>query len=131
VSDRLTDDAHDSATTATVALLLIVAALGVVIVLVYSEERRLRALGVGVLSGGLAGLAVCLLAELIARQSGGDDPFVEDVREIVTTVLQVPRRNYLVVSLLGLTITAASLVLQFLRSREEEAGDVPSSFEEV
>ncbi len=131
VSDRLTDDAHDSATTATVALLLVMAALGVTVVLVYGEERRLRALGVGVLIGGLAGLVVCLLAGLIARQAGGDDPFVEDVREIVTTVLRVPRRNYLVVSLLGVGITAVRLVLQLLRKREEQAGDLPDEFEEI
>ena len=131
VSDRLPADAHDSATTATVLLLLVTAALAVTVVLVYREERRLRALGMGVLLGGLAGLAASLLAGLMANQIGSDDPFVEDVREIVTTVLDVPRRNYLVVSLLGVGITAVSLVLQFMRRREEGTDDFAEEFEEA
>ncbi len=131
VSDRLTEDAHDSATTATVLLLLVTAALAVTVVLVYREERRLRALGVGVLLGGLVGLAASLLAGLIASQAGSDDPFVEDVRDIVTTVLEVPRRNYLVASFLGVGIAGVSLVLQFLRKREGEGTDLAEEFEEV
>jgi hypothetical protein len=121
VSDRLTQDAHDAATTATVVLLLITAGLAVTVVLLYREERRLRGLGVGVLLGGLGGLILCLFAGLVANQVGSDDPFVDDVRDIVTTVLKVPRRNYLVVSLLGIGIAATSLVLQYLRRRDEGA----------
>jgi hypothetical protein len=131
VSDRLTADAHNSATRWTVVLLLVTAGLAVTVVLVYREERRLRALGFGVLLGGLAGLVLSLLAGLLANQAGSDDPFVEDVREIVTTVLEVPRRNYLVVSLLGVGIMAVSMVLQFLRRRGQETGDYFEEFEDA
>lgn len=118
VSDRLTDDTHEFATSATVGLLLVVAGLGVAVVLAYRDERRLRALGIGVLIGGLGGVALSLLAGLVASQAGGADPFEEDVRDIVATVIEVPRRNYVVVSLLGVAITGVSLVLQFLRRRD-------------
>ncbi|MEX0784411.1 MAG: hypothetical protein WD557_17360 [Dehalococcoidia bacterium] len=120
VSDRLTEDASNKATTATVVFLLISAALGVAVVLAYREDRRLRALGIGVLLGGLAGLALCLMLSLITRQAGGDDPFVNDVQDIVTEVLSVPRRNFLIVSFLGVLIVAVSIGLRFVDRRTGE-----------
>ena len=117
VSDRLTDDAASTASTATSVFLITTALLAVAVVLLYREDRRLRALGIGVLLGGLAGLAVCLLLSLLAGLAGGDDPFAEDVRDIVGEVLSVPRRNFLVVSFLGVFIAAVSIALRVVDQR--------------
>jgi hypothetical protein len=124
ISDRLTEDASATASTATTVLLVVTAALAVAVVLVYREDRRLRALGIGVLVGGLAGLAICLLIAAVASQAGGDDPFVEDVKDILDEVLAVPRRNFLIVSFLGVLITAVSIGLRVVDQRmAAAAGD--------
>jgi hypothetical protein len=117
VSDRLTDDAAGTASTATTIFLITTAILAVAVVLLYREDRRLRALGIGVLLGGLGGLALCLLLSLLAGQAGGDDPFVQDVRDIVGEVLSVPRRNFLIVSFLGVLIVAVSIALRVVDQR--------------
>jgi hypothetical protein len=117
---RLTKDAHASATTAFTVMLFVTAGLAVPVVLSYREDRRLRALGIAVLAGSLSGLLAVIFAIFMVSQIGSDDPFVKDVREIVKDVFAVWRRNYTIVVILGVVMTATSLVLRFVSGRQPE-----------
>ena len=114
IGDRLTTGAHESANTLSLVFLVTTGALAVVVALVYREDRRLRAVGAGVLLGGFAGLMVSLGLDFIAERAGSNDPYVSDVRAIVRDVIAVPRRNFLIVSFLGFGLTVASIALRFL-----------------
>ena len=120
IGDRLTADAHDTANTLSLVFLAITGALAVGVALAYREDRRLRAVGIGVLLGGFSGLLVSLGVDFVADRAGSDDPFVSDVRAIARDAIAVPRRNFLIVSFLGFALTVASIGMRFLPGLSEE-----------
>jgi hypothetical protein len=100
IDGRLTRDANTTANRLTVATLAITVALSVAVVMAYREDRRLRALGIGVLAGGAAGALGCAFLGFLAGRVGGSDPFASEVRDVIHTVLDVPERNYAIVGIL-------------------------------
>lgn len=128
IGDRLTADAHDNANTLSLVFLATTGALAVAVALAYREDRRLRAVGVGVLLGGFVGLLVSLGVDFLADRAGSNDPFVSDVRAIARDAIAVPRRNFLIVSFLGFALTVASIGLRLLPglSAQDAIGDADS-----
>ena len=120
ISQRLTAGAHETANRATVVMLGITAVLAVAVVLTYRERRRLRALGIGVLLGGTAGALACVFLGFLADRAGGHDPFTSDVRSIVENVLDVAKRNFAIVGILGVVITGASMLITTARLEEAD-----------
>ncbi|MGI8925032.1 MAG: hypothetical protein ACR2HN_00115 [Tepidiformaceae bacterium] len=109
--ERLSQRTHDRAAVASFVLALVVALAACGVLLFLPGWRRLRMLGLAIAAAGAGGLVVTGALLLLLRATGGDDPFAADLREILTTVLAAPLRNYLVVFLLGAAITAAGILL--------------------
>ncbi len=120
--DRLTADANNSASRWSAILLVPTGILGVAVILAYREDRRLRAVGIGVLLGGFTGLLLCVALGLIADGADDGDPFGNDIRAIADDALGVAQRNFLVVSFLGVFLIGASIALRYMpRPAEPEA----------
>lgn len=89
-----------------------------VLILLFSGTfSGFRRLGAGVAGGAVLGLILTGLAWLTAGQFGGNDPFMTDLREIVRTVLSVPLRNFLVVTVLGVFVFALGSLLAAVARR--------------
>ena len=114
---QVSEDTHSLATLLSIVLIVTTAASSCFLLLVGHGWGRLRALGFAVLGGAIPGLILAGGARLLADSAGGSDPFVADLRSIVRTTLNVPLRNYLVVVLLGVVLTAVAFFCGMLESR--------------
>ena len=113
---QLSADTHSLANGASILLVVVTAVAGCFLLLVGHGWGRLRSLGFAVLGGAIPGLLFVGAARLVADSTGGSDPFVADLRSIIVTALGVPLRNYLVVVVLGVALTALAIAL----GRQEE-----------
>lgn len=92
--------------------------IAAVLILLFSGGfSGFRRVGAGVAGGAIVGLILTGLAWLAAGQFGGNDPFMTDLREIIRTVLSVPLRNFLVVTILGVFVFALGSLLSVVARR--------------
>ncbi len=114
---QVSEDTHSLASLFSIVLVVTTAAAACFLLLVGHGWGRLRAVGFAVLGGAIPGLIFAVIARLLADSAGGSDPFVADLRSIVRTTIDVPLRNYEVVVLLGVVLTAVAFVFGRLESR--------------
>lgn len=129
---QVSEGTHSLANVASVALVFTTAVSACFLLLVGHGWGRLRSLGLAVLGGALPGLVLTGVIRLLVDSAGGNDPFVDDLRSIVRTTLNVPLRNYLVFSLLGLTFALAGVAFGLVEGRahgsvsDDEFDDYPA-----
>ncbi len=123
---------HDRAGTAAMLCTVIAGLSALVVVVQNAGYTRFKMLGIAVFLGAAPGLGLSYLAMLIAQRAGGDDPFVEEVRALVEASINVPLRNYLIVTAvaLGIALMGAGLSVagRFL-SRRSTGGDFEADFD--
>ncbi len=125
---------HDRATIATIVFAIAVALAAIGVVVTNTGWARLRNLGVATLAGALPGLLLFALIRFLTGRLGGSDAFVEDLRTITQSVIGVPLRNFLIVTLLGAFLTVTGITAGLLTRREddwlEEAEDSDARFDQ-
>ena len=119
----LSEDTYSAANAAAVILALLVAGLGFATVVRNHGFARVRAPGAACLIGGLAGyVLVSAVAWALGRLWGGD-PFSNDLHTLIAKLTDVPRRNYLVTSLLGAGLLAIGAAAGLIAGRLPEPED--------
>lgn len=113
-ANQITRTTHSRATTATVILAVVAAVAAVSLISVAADGRRLRLLAIAVFTVGLAGLAISGVAWALLGQIGGSDPFDAAMRSLARSVVDVPLRDFLIVSLLGVAMLLAMPVGRLL-----------------
>jgi len=108
---------HDRATLAAVLFALSTALLGALFAIAAHGWTRLRGLGVAAAVGAIPGLLIFGGLNWVLGKLGGSDPFEADLREISTTVFQVPVCNFGIVVLAALVLVAASYLLPLVERR--------------
>ena len=108
---QLSESTNERAGTASLAFALLVAVAAFAALVVNTGWTGVRVLGVATLLGTLPGVLLFALAWFGAGEVGGGDPFVQDLREIVRTVVAVPLRNYVVVAALGAILATSGVLL--------------------
>lgn len=111
---QLSETTNGRAEIATLLFLALTVVAALAVVLRSEGFRRVRNLGVGVLCAAIAGLVVVGAGRFLIRQVGGDDPFVEELREIIDDLAAVPFRNFVVIAVLGAFILFLAPALQLL-----------------
>jgi hypothetical protein len=117
VVGRLTGSTHDRARLAALVLGAVVAVCSVVTLLRGEGFGAFRGLGMAVFLGALFGLVLTGGAWLIAGRVGGSDAFVADLRTLFRAVLEVPLREYAIVTALGAAVYLLGAVLQWFDHR--------------
>lgn len=121
--------AHDRAVVAS-WILLGVAVLGALGVLATGRGfDRFRSFGLAIVFAALPGLLASFAASFVVGRIGGSDPFSEDVRTILETVLAVFRRNYLVALVFGMVVAASGPLLALASRRMGYEADPHGEFE--
>jgi hypothetical protein len=124
-------ETNSAAGTASIVLALVTGALALALVMRVTGYRRFRTLGLAVVAGALPGLLLVLAVRFAANNIGHNDPFMAQLRLIVTTLLAVPMRNYLVVAVLGAVIAALAPVFSLIEGplAPREADEAPTDWE--
>jgi hypothetical protein len=117
---ELSESTNHRATIATVVFAVLVALFAVAVLAAGEGWSRLRTAGIATLLGALPGLALFAFAWFMAGRIGGGDPFVQDIRSIARSVLSVPMRNFLVVTVLGGFIVVLGAVFGMLSGRLDD-----------
>ncbi len=100
----LTDSTHDRARTFLLVAVVLVG-LGACLTFLLAEgPGRFSLLGAGVFFGALAGLLFSGLARLLVDSLGEGDPYLSDVGRLARAIVDVPLRNYAIVTGLGAVI---------------------------
>lgn len=108
---------HGRATTAAIFFLLATALFAILLVIIAAGWTRLRGLGVAIAVGAVPGLLIFAGLSRLVGNLGGADPFESDLREISSTVLRVPVRNFGIVVITGIMLVTASYVLPLIERR--------------
>ncbi len=66
------------------------------------------------------GLLLFALIRFLTGRLGGSDTFVEDLRTITQSVIGVPLRNFLIVTLLGAFLAVTGITAGLLTRREDD-----------
>ena len=111
---------HDRATIATIVFAIAVALLAIGVVAANTGWARLRNLGIAIVVGGLPGLLLFMLLRFFIGRFGGNDPFIEDLRSIVQSVVSVPLRNFFIVTLLGAFLTIVGVGAGLADRRQDD-----------
>ncbi|MGD9933608.1 MAG: hypothetical protein AB7T37_07790 [Dehalococcoidia bacterium] len=90
-------------------------------------HRHLRTLGVPLLLAGIAGygLSVTVVPFLLGRWWSGD-PFSDAIDGLISDAIGIPRRNFLVLAILGLVFIIVGLVIETLARRFAPSRDLPA-----
>lgn len=109
-----------------VALLVLSALVAFIIAMVTARtrgHRHLRTIGVPLLLAGIAGygLSVTAVPFLLGRWWSGD-PFSDAIDGLISDAIGIPRRNFLVLAVLGLAFILAGLVIETLAWRLAPSG---------
>jgi hypothetical protein len=88
---------------------------GVMVVVRSTGFTRIRALGVPLAMGGLAGLITFggIVALILGRWWGGD-PFSDQVDVIIGDAIGIARRNYIILTLLGLSLVLVGILFELI-----------------
>jgi hypothetical protein len=78
---------------------------------------RVKVLGLALAAGALPGLALCLIADAVAGRVFGDSVFGEDLGSVVSSIFDVPVRNFLIVSALGILLAVLGIVFTAIARR--------------
>jgi hypothetical protein len=109
---------HQRATVTAIVSALVAALAAVGVMRQNAGFTRFRAFGLAALGGAVPGLLGCVaIVSLVLSHAGGSDPYTQDVRTILETALAIPRRNYLVVTVAGLALALAGVLLSFAARR--------------
>ena len=111
LADQITDSNHHRATIALVVLVIVTAIAAGALLLAAEEGRRGRLLGIGILAAGLAGLLVSVAAWFGVGAIGSSDPFVGALRSLARSVVDVPLRDFAIVTALGAVVLFAGPVV--------------------
>ena len=114
---QLSRKTHDRASVASVVAAALSALAALTVILKNSGFVRMRALGLSALGAAVAGVVFVFLVRLLATSLWPNDPFGDDLAEIVAKVMDVPLRNYVVLGALGLVLTVAGVVFQAVSER--------------
>jgi len=99
---QLSAASHSRATDATLALGVVLALVtALLMVSQQGYQRRLQALGVGLLVGSVPGAVLFTLVRIGIGHLGGADPFVADLRTVAASLLLVVVRNFAILAVLG------------------------------
>lgn len=104
LADQITNANHDRATVALVVLVILTAVAAGAVVLSAGEGARARLLGIGILAAGLPGLLLSVAAWFVLGSIGGGDPFDGALRSLGRSVLDVPLRDFAIVTGLGVAV---------------------------
>ncbi len=107
MADQITATNHDRATLALIILVILTAVAAGALVLAAEEGRRGRLVGVGILAAGLPGVLLCVAAWFAIGAAGGSDPFVGALRSLARSVVDVPFRDFAIVTALGVIVLFA------------------------
>jgi hypothetical protein len=102
-------------------LALLTALSGIALVFKAEGMRRVRALGEAALPAGILGVLGTLGTRAILDLFGGNDRFDKDIREVVSTVMDVPFRNYAVLAVSGAVLIAVGIVMRLLERLTQPA----------
>ena len=114
---QLSATTHDRATKALLVFTGLTALAAIAVVLKNEGFARVRALGISVAGGALPGAALVFAFQALVGQVWSGDPFSDDLNTIISRLLDVPLRNYLVVGGLGIALTALGLGMAALDRR--------------
>ena len=125
VVGQLSQETHDRASLATGVLGTLAALAALTVLLKNREFVRIRALGLSALGAAVVGAVAVFLARLLATSLWPDDPFGDDLADIVSRVMEVPLRNYAVLGALGIALTLVGVVFQAISGRTEWEPEEP------
>lgn len=112
---QLSASSHRHAGIIALVLAGLTAVAGIALVLKADGMRRVRALGEAALPAGLLGLLGTFSARAVIRSFGGDDRFAKQIRETISTVADVPLRNFTILAIAGAILLVAGLLLGLLQ----------------
>lgn len=128
---QVSETTYDRATLGTIVFGLTTAALGALFVASSHGWGRMRGLGFATAAGALPGVFLFAFFSWAIGQLGGNDGFMEDIREITRWGARAPLRNFGIVFIAGATIAVAGMVLGFAEKRfvreQAEPGYEPSA----
>jgi len=104
LADQITDANHNRATLALIILVILTAAAAGGVVLAAEDGRRGRLIGIGILAAGLPGLLLSVAAWFGVGAVGSSDPFVGALRSLARSVVDVPLRDFAIVTALGVIV---------------------------
>lgn len=114
---QLSSETHSRASTAVLVFTGLTALAGIAVVLKNEGFARVRALGASVAGGALPGAALVFALQALVGQLWSGDPFSDNLNNIISALLDVPLRNFLIVSGLGIVLTALGLGMAFIDRR--------------
>ncbi|MGE5596707.1 MAG: hypothetical protein ACM3S1_11820 [Hyphomicrobiales bacterium] len=114
---QVSSTTHERAGLASVVLAIIAAVLGLFLVLRSEGFRKVRNPGIAILVGGGAVFLLALFVRFMGNRVGGSDPFVDRLRDIAETLIEVPMRNGLIVALFGAFVAVLGPFLSVLSER--------------
>ncbi|HKS91665.1 MAG TPA: hypothetical protein VJQ83_07030 [Tepidiformaceae bacterium] len=133
LADQITGANHHRASLALIVFVILTAAAAGALLLAAEEGRRGRLLGIGILAAGLSGLLISVAAWFGVGATGGSDPFIGALRSLARSVLDVPLRDFAIVTALGVIVLFAGPLVSlasrpFLHQAAEgdEATDQPA-----
>lgn len=121
---QLSQGTHDRASLGTLLFALMTALVACGVLASYAGWTRVRVLGIATVVGALPGAMLFALIRFGVGNIGGGDAFVQDLREIAGTVIDVPLRNFVIVTALGVLLTVASVVFGRIAGSEADHEDV-------
>jgi hypothetical protein len=127
---QLSEESNDRATTATLVLAVLMAALAALVLVRGEGYGRLRALGVAILVGAAPGVLLAVLVRLGVGRVGGDDPFMADLQSILAALVSVVLRNFIVMTVLGVVLTVSPVVMRLVEERVVPRFVAPRAFDE-
>jgi len=108
---------HDRA--GAVAFLALVIATAAAILAIASSRTygTLRGVAIAVAAGALPGLVLAAIAVYSLGRVGGSDPFAAEVTALLQALFEVPRRNYLIVTIAAAFLAVCAYAVEFARNR--------------
>ncbi|MCA9831172.1 MAG: hypothetical protein KC495_11945 [Dehalococcoidia bacterium] len=103
-------------------VLLVLAALTAFVVAMVTARtrghRQLRTIGVPLFLAGISGYALCAtIIPFVLGHWWSGDPFSETIDGLISDAIGIPRRNFLVLTVLGLAFTLAGLAIEAIARR--------------
>lgn len=115
---QVSETTHQRANFFALISLLGVAVFGAIVAATGEGFGRMRTLGIATIMGSAPAFLFFLITRFSLGGIGGDDPFVDGLRNTTRAAVDVPLRNSLIVLIAGLLLTASAVVL----SRIERMG---------
>ena len=113
----LTGSFHNNVTIGTAVLAVLVALAGGMAAAADRRPGVVRTIGGALLAGSLGGLALSASLVFLLSRSGAGDPFTSEIAGIAQSMAEVPRRNFLIVSVFAGFLFLGGIALTYLERR--------------